>query len=188
MRVGQGVYAQTSNKRCSDWVCWCGGSWSAGGWKQSRRAAAQERKVLEGDRKAQLTAPAQQGPQQKQLNMAGRTPAGSREDAPTSCPGIRQAHTAQTQPFVTSISKPWQERQALCSTNTQSRTFGETQKKVGRNGIMAKDHKGMAWSSLTTSACSGSPWSEAVLQPLQHKASATPLHITGGLWRAVLGT
>lgn len=35
-------------------------------------AAAQERKVLERDSKAQVTAPAQGGPQQKQLNMAGR--------------------------------------------------------------------------------------------------------------------
>lgn len=71
-------------------------------------AAAQERKVLEGDSKAQVTAPAQ-GPWQKQLNMAGRTPVGSREDVPTSCPGIRQA-----QPHTQHKPSPlYQHKQAL---------------------------------------------------------------------------
>lgn len=113
-------------------------------------AAAQERKVLEGDSKAEVTAPAQQGTQQKQLNMAGRTAVGSREDAPTSCPGIRQAQTHSTNPTLCDcMSKRWQERQVLCTANTQSRKFGEIQKKVGRNGIMTKEHK---------------EWLEAVLQ------------------------
>lgn len=59
-------------------------------------AVAQERKVLEGDSEAQVTAPAEKGPQQEQLNKAGRTPVGTREDAATSCPGIRQAQTHST--------------------------------------------------------------------------------------------
>lgn len=59
-------------------------------------AVAQERKVIEGDSKVDLTALAQQGPQQKGLNMAGRTAVGTGEDAPTSCPGIRQAQTHST--------------------------------------------------------------------------------------------
>lgn len=62
-------------------------------------AIAQERKLI-GDSKVQVTAPAQQGPQQKGLNMAGRTAAGTGEDAPTSCPGIRQAQTHSTNPAL----------------------------------------------------------------------------------------
>lgn len=111
---------------------------------KARGAVAQERKVLGGDSEAQVTAPAQQGPQQKQLNVAGRTPVGTGEDAPV-VPGLgKHKHTSKTQPSVTSMSKHLQERQALCNANTQSRKSGEIRKKVGRNGIMAKDHNQMA--------------------------------------------
>lgn len=54
-------------------------------------------------------------------------------------------NTEETQPSVTSMSKHWQERQVPCNANfLQSRKSGEIQKKVGRNGIMAKDHNQMA--------------------------------------------
>lgn len=98
-------------------------------------AVAQERKVLEGDSKAQEIAAAQQGPQEKQGNMAG-----TREDAPAMQGTGKHKHPAQTQPFVTSMSKRWQKRLVLCNANTQNRKSGEIQKQVRRNGIMTKDH------------------------------------------------
>lgn len=94
MRVGQGVYAQTSSRRYPDWVYGHSRSWSAGAETKAGGAVAQERKALEGDSNAQVTAPAQRGPQQRQLNMAGRTPIA------TSCPGIRQAQTHSTNPAL----------------------------------------------------------------------------------------
>lgn len=50
---------------------------------KGRKAAAQERKVLEGEDESQVTALAQWGTQQqpKQLEASGRTPAGTGEDA-----------------------------------------------------------------------------------------------------------
>lgn len=140
------------HRRCPDWLYWYSRRWSTGGWNQSRRSCCSRKEDTGRRQQSTGNSTSTMRTTAEATEHGRRTPAGTREDAPAVQGLVMHKHTAQTQPFATCMSKRWQERQVLYNANTQRRKSGEIQKKVGRNGIMAKDHNWVTWSSLTTLA------------------------------------
>lgn len=92
MRVGQGVYAQISNRAYSDWVYWYSRSWECGGWNQSQRSCCLRK---EGTGRRQRST----GNSTSTTRTTAETTERGRKDTSwnwrgcTSCPRIRQAQT-----------------------------------------------------------------------------------------------